>query len=278
MDQKNPAPPAQKKLLFRTFWRGQLIEVIKEGSYRSLRFDSHLVQTRVLEDNPDHLVLKYSQHMVASLVFLPDEPRRILMIGLGGGSLARFFLRQYPHCRIDVVEYNESIPALAHDYFFLPKDPRLSIIIADGAQYVATVKPNPVGYDLILVDAFDQSGMAASVYSKLFFKRAKKLLSQSGLMVLNMTRGRPLFFDQTMEILRKIFPAGLLRLPVDQTNNEIVIACQQEKAGEDWSKLKKRAVMLSESLEMDLINFFEQTMPIGKSFWSRWLGSRHSKP
>ncbi|MBF0453444.1 MAG: spermidine synthase [Magnetococcales bacterium] len=270
MVQTFQSDPAEKKLLFRQFWRGLLIEVIKEGPYRSLRFDSHLVQSRVLESQPGKLILNYAQHMIASLLFLPHPPKRILMIGLGGGSLARFFLDHFPDCHIDVVEYNEAIPPLAQDYFFLPKDPRLSIIIADGANYMATTQPKQGGYELILVDAFDHAGMSQSVYSGLFFKAAKGLMAEKGVMAVNMTRGEQLFFDRSVEILRGCFPDGLLRLPVNRTNNEIVLACRQAQAWGDWSRPKAQAEILSKQFDMDMGGFLDQIMPTGNTFWSRW--------
>jgi spermidine synthase len=272
MKQGSQTGPANKKLLFRQFWQGQLIEVIQEGPYRSLRFDSHLVQSRMLETNPDQLVLHYAQHMIASLLFLAESPIRILMIGLGGGTLARFFLSHYPKCKIKVVEYNECILPLAQKFFFLPKeDPRLSVVVADGAQYISTTKPEHGGYDLILVDAFDQTGMAQSVYSGLFFAGAKRLLAENGVMAVNMTRGEHAFFERAVEILRGCFPDGLLRLPVDKTNNEVIITCQQPQAWGDWQQPKERAMVMSKQFDIDLVGFLEQIMPTGKGFWDRWL-------
>lgn len=261
---------ANKKLLFRQFWRGQLIEVIREGPYRSLRFDSHLVQSRMLEDDPDRLVLNYSRHIIASLLFLPQPPQNILMIGLGAGSLVRFFLKHCPAARITVVEYNECIPPLAHKFFAMPKDPRVTIVIDDGARYIVNAKPDQESYDLIIVDAFDQSGMAQSVYSDIFFSAAKQLLSHNGVMTVNMTKGNHQFFDYALEMLSNCFAEGLLRLNVDQTNNEIVFACQQQQAWGDWSQPKQRAKELSKRFDINLLAFLEQIIPTGKTFWNRW--------
>jgi spermidine synthase len=278
MDQNKQRGKTYKKLLFRQFWREQLIEVIQDGPYRTLRFDSHLVQSRILESDPDQLILHYAQHMIASLLFVSAPPQNILMIGLGGGSIVRFFLRHYPNCQLQVVEYNACIPSLAEEFFFLPtENSRLTITIADGAEYIATTDPIPGGYDLILVDAFDNAGMAQSVYSGYFFKAAKRLLATNGVMALNMTRGEQAFFERTVESLRRCFSDSLLRLPVDKTNNEIIIACQRSQAWGDWSQPKQRAKVLSKQFSIDLTGFLEQIMPTGKNFWSRWLGKESEK-
>lgn len=270
----NLPEPTQKKLLFRQFWQGQLIEVIQEGPYRSLRFDNRLVQSRMLEEEPDQLVLQYTQHMVTSLLFLPEPPQRILMIGLGAGSLVRFFLRHYGQCQIHVIENNEAIPPVAREYFHLPlEDPRLTVTMADGAEYIATAKPIPGGYDLILVDAFDHRGMSESVYSNLFFKAAKALMADTGVMAINMTRGETAFFEHSVELLRRCFTYGLLRLSVYKTNNEVIIACRQPKAWGDWSRPKVLAGELSQRFGITLDLFLEQMVPTGQGFWGRWRES-----
>ncbi|MBF0381044.1 MAG: fused MFS/spermidine synthase [Magnetococcales bacterium] len=264
--------PAKKKLLYRQFWQGQLIEVIQEGPFRSLRFDSHLVQSRMLESDPDKLVLNYARHMTACLMFLAEPPKNILMIGLGGGSIVRFFLKYYPDCQIKVVEFNECIPRLARKYFLLPKESaKLSISIDDGTRYVETTKPIPGGYDLILVDAFDNTGMAQTVYTGNFFKSAKVLLSANGLMALNMTKGEKAFFERGVDMLRDCFNGSLLRLPVDKTNNEIIIVSNKPQTWGDFSQPKKRAKQLSKLFDIDLKEFLDQIMPTGNNFWNRWL-------
>jgi spermidine synthase len=265
--------PTKKKLLYRQFWQGQLIEVIQEGPFRSLRFDSHLVQSRMLESDPDKLVLNYARHMTACLLFLGSPPKQILMIGLGGGSIVRFLLKYYPKCHIQVVEFNECIPRLARNYFLLPKQSaNLSITIDDGYKYVATSQPIPGGYDLILVDAFDHTGMAQSVYSGDFFRGAKRLLAPDGIMALNMTKGEKAFFERGVDMLRGCFNNSLLRLPVDKTNNEIIITCNKPQAWGDFSQPKKRAKQLSKLFGIDLQDFLDQIMPTGNNFWNRWLG------
>ncbi|MBF0194500.1 MAG: fused MFS/spermidine synthase [Magnetococcales bacterium] len=270
--------PTKKKLLYRQFWQGQLIEVIQEGPFRSLRFDSHLVQSRMLDSDPDKLVLNYARHMTSCLMFLEEPPKHILMIGLGGGSIVRFLLKHYPKCHIQVVEYNECIPRLARNYFLLPKqNDNLSIAIADGTKYILESKPKHGGYDLILVDAFDHSGMAQSVYARDFFSGAKRLLSANGVMALNMAKGEKAFFDRGIEMLRICFKDSLLRLPVDKTNNEIIIACNKPQSWGDYSQPKKRAKQLSKLFDIDLQDFLDQIIPTGNNFWNRWLRNDKQK-
>ncbi len=80
------------------------------------------------------LVLPYTRYMMLSLMFLPD-PKRILLIGLGAGSLVRYLSTMLPDCRIDAVDHSQEIIDLARTYFKLPETDNVTPTLS-GRSYV----------------------------------------------------------------------------------------------------------------------------------------------
>ena len=89
----------------------------------------------MLLSDPDQLHSLYARAMMAWLLF-KDQPGEVLMIGLGGGSLAKFLLQRFEDCKIKVLEYRRGVVKIARSHFSLPLDPRLKIKIGDGGHYV----------------------------------------------------------------------------------------------------------------------------------------------
>ena len=108
------------------------IEVIEEGGLCSLHFGSRPKQSSMFLHDPWRLALSYTRAMTAALLFNP-QPQRALLVGLGGGSLAKFLLHHFPDCQIDVVELRKEVVNLAYDYFQLPLDNRLNVVIGDAS-------------------------------------------------------------------------------------------------------------------------------------------------
>src|SRR5512138_3544669 len=73
------------------------IEVVEDTLYRSLHFGTEPKQSSMLLGDPLALVLSYTRSMTTALLFVP-QVRRVLLIGLGGGSLAKFILHHIPGC------------------------------------------------------------------------------------------------------------------------------------------------------------------------------------
>ena len=82
--------------------------VFDSDGMRYLLFNTLGTQSSMRLDEPDALVSAYTRKMMAFLLFMP-EPRHVLMVGLGGGSLAKFCYRHLPQTRISVVEINADV-------------------------------------------------------------------------------------------------------------------------------------------------------------------------
>src|SRR5487761_2286971 len=109
------------------------VEVSEEDGVRSLHLGGDAIQSSIRLDRPDELALDYTRAMMAFLLF----PREVLMIGLGGGSMARYIHQRMPGTRTTVVEINAKVLAVARSMFHFPADDaRLQVEIACGADYL----------------------------------------------------------------------------------------------------------------------------------------------
>ena len=96
------------------------IRVRRDGDVRALTFvrddGQEVVQSRVNLTEPQTLVSPYAHGMFASYLYQP-QPRRVLIIGLGGGAMVRFLTHHEPQVQIDAVEIDPAVVRLADQYF-----------------------------------------------------------------------------------------------------------------------------------------------------------------
>jgi spermidine synthase len=131
--------------------------------------------------HPDALDLVYTRTMMGFLLFQP-APARLGMIGLGGGSLAKFCHRHLPGADITVLEINPHVIALRHE-FSIPEDgARFRVIRADGARYV---RAHQDAFDVLLVDGYDSDGLPGVLSSKRFYADVAGCLRPGGVMAAN---------------------------------------------------------------------------------------------
>ena len=219
-----------------------VIEVVDLGDTRSLHFGSHSRQSSMSLATPHTLELTYTQSMMACLLLNP-HPERILVVGLGGGSVVKFLLHHFEQCHIDVVEYREDVVKVAHGYFKVPNDaPRLSIHVADGYLFTQDrFYQADANYDLILVDAYDHIGMAASVGVQAFFDACAGVLSHDGVMSVNLWGSDNALFGQTMSRINQSFEGRTMILPVENKGNVIGLAMNKLVTNAALKKLKSQA-------------------------------------
>lgn len=129
------------------------IFVVDSGDLRALRFDSleGKRQTLIRPGHPEQLPMPYLRSAAVALP-IPENLRRMLIVGLGGGAFASFVRVRLPEVRIDAVEIDPVIADLARDYFFLVEDEQLKVHVEDGVEFVAEASQR---YDYILLDAYD---------------------------------------------------------------------------------------------------------------------------
>ena len=150
--------------------------------YTSLQFSRKQTQSRMLTAEPDVLLIDYTRTMMAALLLRPD-PRTIGMVGLGGGSQAKFCHRHLPRARIEVVENNPGVIALRREFAIPDDDDRLQVDLGDGAAFVQARRGR---YDLLLVDGYDEHGIPSVLSTHGFYDDCRDSLAPGGVMSVNL--------------------------------------------------------------------------------------------
>lgn len=219
--------------------------IVDCGVRRYLQFDLHAVQSAMHLGHPDRLRLAYTRKMMAFLLF-NRAPTRILLLGLGGGSLAKFCYRRLPGATITAVEVNSDVIALREAFRIPADDERFCVIRADGADYVAHLA---CSNDVILADACNRVGVAPELDTIEFYQDAYRCLSRRGIFVTNLCSDMSDYPTHVAKI-RAVFGNELLTLRVRQDGNLLVFAFK-EHPPIDWEQLAVAATGLKRNFGLD---------------------------
>ena len=218
------------------------IAVSDERGVRSLHVGGEAIQSSMKIADPYALALDYTRCMMAFLLFHP-EPRRALMLGLGGGSLAKFFFKHLRSTKVRVVELDPRIVATARTHFALPPDgERLAVEIGDGAEALA-----PECCDVLVVDAYHDEEHVPTLASTEFYDAAYLALAEQGAMVVNFMDDDRLF-NQYLLRMEAAFGGCVLAMKALYDPNIIAFALKGLPRETDWHELRRRAGTLEARL------------------------------
>jgi spermidine synthase len=196
------------------------IEVTEERGVRTLHLGSCAIQSAMRISRPWDLELAYTRAMMSFLLFSPS-PDAVLMIGLGGGSLAKFIRRQRPETHLTAVEIDPEVIAAARAHFELPPDDAtFSVIEGDGARYV---RQHAACADVILLDGFDAGNQVEALATESFYAACRRALRPHGVLVVNLW-GRDEQFQTYFTRLLHAFDGQLGWLSVMGKTNVVVLA------------------------------------------------------
>jgi spermidine synthase len=195
--------------------------VYESLSSKALHFSISEIQSRMQIKNPDALDLEYTRTMMGFLLFNP-QPRNMAMIGLGGGSLAKFCYRYLPKTHIQVVEINPHVIALRDEFRVPANNERFTVVRGDGAKFV---RSSTSRFDVLIVDGFDSHGLPSSLSSQRFYEDCFDTLQPDGIMVANLHYGHT-HYSAHLERIRRSFNDTVLVIDDGEQSNSIVFACQ----------------------------------------------------
>ncbi len=227
--------------------------VIDDGKSRFLYFNVRLMQSEMSLKAPNDLALRYTQKMMAFLLFHP-RPKRLVLIGLGGGSLVKFCHQRLPGARMTAIEHDPDVIAW-RDTFMLPPDgPRLEILQADGADYLAQAEK---GIDALLVDAFDRTGFAPSLANRSFFDNAYARLSGNGVLVINLAGDKESYAGLIGEAMH-VFDDQVMVISVPDDGNHVLYAFKERHFEPRWRWLHSFAKELRANYGLDFPMFAQK--------------------
>ena len=226
--------------------------ILDDGRVRHLYFNLRFLQSAMRLKTPDALELGYTRHMMAFLLF-HASPRRLLLVGLGGGSLVRFCRRQLPRSVMTAVEIDPVIIAMGSQFDLLP-DERLAIVQADAADYLPRAEADT---DVLLLDAFDREGISGSLARPAFFDAALRRLKPQGILVTNLAGARDTW-EPLLALIENAFAGRVITLRVGDGENHVAFAFRDPAFAPHWTLLEKEAKGLQRRHGLDFPEFLRK--------------------
>ncbi|HEV8190875.1 MAG TPA: hypothetical protein VGP82_05255 [Ktedonobacterales bacterium] len=155
---------------------------------------------------------------------LPSErPERMLILGLGGGTMAALLTKRWGEVPIVGVERDPAVVWLARTEFGLAALPHVQIVTEDAFTFVRRCEDY---FDAICVDLYTAGKMAHGVLDPSFLHGVAGLLSPAGVVMFNLWRS-PYLSDQ-LRRLRRVFAVR----EVVEVDDNVVVRCGQPLTGD----------------------------------------------
>ncbi len=212
----------------------------------SLHFGMSALQSRMRSADPTQLVLDYTRAMMAFVLVLP-WPEHVVMIGLGGGSLAKYCHAHLPGSRFTAVEINPEVIAMRGAFAVPPDDERFAVVQADGAAWI---REHAQSCDVLLLDGFDSAGLPESLTSQEFYEACARALRPGGLLVSNLWAPQSRR-DEAIRRMRAAFESGVAAMSAEQGENTIALA-RRAAGWPSQERLFQRARELEPEHALDL--------------------------
>ena len=232
----------------------ETVYISEKFGVRTLHIGSDTVQSSMRVARPHDLEISYTRSMMAFLLFNSD-PRQVLLVGLGGGSLAKFIYHQLPRARTVAVEVNPRVVAVARQFFHVPPDDeRLEVVIGNGAAYLGNARLHA---DVIMVDGYDAESQVEELSTPAFYRDCARVLGGSGMLVVNLWGGDR-SFTTCVDRIAQAFDGYVACLPAGRPGNVVALAFKQSPGQPTWQELRTRADQLERRYGLEFTRFVEE--------------------
>jgi spermidine synthase len=136
--------------------------------------------------------------MMLGALLLAPAPRRVLVIGLGGGTLPRALEKLLPEATIDVVEIDPAVRRVAEQYFAFHPSARVRVYEEDGRAFVRRVLRTDSRYQLIMLDAYDHQYIPEHMLTREFLAEVRSLLEPGGIVAANTFSSSRLYQNESV--------------------------------------------------------------------------------
>jgi spermidine synthase len=155
-------------------------------------------------------------YLVLPLASLPRPPRRVAILGNGGGTTVRAYARYFPATEIDAVEIDGDLNEIGRRYFGLRDRPAVRLHAQDARPFLRRTDRR---YDAIFIDAYRQPYIPFYLATREFFGLARRHLTPGGVVVLNAAHPEgSVALEQVLSAtLAEVFPT-VMRYPIEPTN------------------------------------------------------------
>jgi len=200
------AQPADARIIHRERSLYSTILVDQRGNTLCLQFSvrkDQRNQTCMDRSAPRKMVFPYAKMMMLSLLMVP-EPERILIIGLGGGTLPVALNELYPEAKIDAVEIDPAVKTVAETYFGFQENDNMKVILKDARVHTKRALAAGQRYDLIMLDAFNGDYIPEHLLTREYLEETRELLTEGGVVAAN-TFAISRLYDHESNTYRAVF-------------------------------------------------------------------------
>lgn len=212
---------AQPKVIYQKQSPYNTVSVTEDDQgMRTLLFGSGVRQSVVKVGDPDHIELPYARTMVSGLALCPD-PKRALVVGLGGGTIPNFLHKHYPQTQIDAVDIDPVVVEVAKQFFGFREDATLKAYVQDGRQFI---EERLNVYDVIFLDAFSSEDIPYHLATREFLEAVRRAVTARGVVLANVWgSGLSPLYDSMVRTYQEVFDE-LYILDVWGSGNKILVA------------------------------------------------------
>ena len=200
------------------------ILVTREQSRLCMQFSFRSIQRRqscIDEQAPRKMALHYTRMMTAALLLKP-APARILITGLGGGTLPKALAELLPDARIDVVEIDPAVVSLAERFFDFREGGNTQLFVQDARVFTRRAIRDGKRYELILLDTFDGEYIPEHLMTLEYLQETRQLLAADGAVAANTFSISRLYDHESETYFRAFGP--FLNFTIRESANRIVLA------------------------------------------------------
>ena len=229
----------------RSLYRNILVE--ENGDLRCLKFDEKTrmsSQSCLYKSKPQQLVFNYTKLTFASLLMI-DDPKNVLIIGLGGGTLSNVIHELYPEATIENVEIDPAVIKVARDYFAFVENDKVTSKVQDGRIFIKRAAIKKQQYDWVILDAFNGDYIPEHLLTKEFFEEIKSVLSPNGIVAANTFSSSKLYQHESATY-HAVF-GDFINVSTTKNSNRIILAGYKQHPTEQQiaSKIARLSPLLS---------------------------------
>jgi len=160
----------------------QTIFISEANGIRRMHVGSLLDRSSAMDlKDPYRHVYEYTAMMMLVSGYV-DAPKKILVVGLGGGTVTRTLRMIYPDAEITNVEFDPEIVAMARQYFGYAEDAKMKLVVEDARRWLRRTTEQ---FDVILLDAYHGGYIPFHLTTREFLEIVRERLSQGGVVCSN---------------------------------------------------------------------------------------------
>ena len=233
----------EKGLIYERVSPYQSLEVRESEGVRTLVSDRiSQAAVRMADGEP---ALAYPRYMPAVLLVAP-KLSRLLVLGLGGGSVGSYLGRRLPDLQIDYVDIDPAVPEVAERFLGFRPGGHTRVTISDARGFL---HGSAERWDFIYCDTYIGLSVPFHLTTVQFLEEVRRHLAPHGVFGLNLAAGLSDPFSRAMyRTVRDRFATTYV-VDVRGASNVLVLATDDDRLS--FSELAERGKKLGASLAFD---------------------------